>query len=47
MSVHMNSRVNPTYTFQIIVDDSAVMQIVEAASDPDQLRTSERGIRLS
>jgi len=47
MSIDNSGRANPTYTFQVTMDDSIVMQIAETTSDPDQLRTSERRIRLS
>jgi hypothetical protein len=36
-----------TYTFQVSMDNSVVMQIVEAARYPDQLQSGERRIRLS
>jgi hypothetical protein len=38
---------NTTYAFQISVDNFVVMQIVEAAGYPDQLRSGERRIRFS
>ena len=38
--------INPTYTFQISVDNFVVVQIIKAAGNSDQLRDSERKIEL-
>ena len=44
-SVEENSGTNPTYTFQISVDDLVAMQVLETAGDPNRLRTGEWTIK--
>jgi hypothetical protein len=46
MSAEENGRVNSAYTFQVSMDNFVVMQIAEAAGDPDHLQFGEYRIRL-